>query len=473
MTLTAASVALLLVGASCRTEPSGASCDVGRVETCVCESGASGARSCMDDRRWSACLCGVPVDGGFDDAWRDGGAPFEERMDGGDPMDARDGAMTNDDGVDAVVREAGTDDVGDVVDAAEPFVSGWDPRIGPLGLDQPAVSLLVDGSTVVLGGRFRHVRGESANLLARFDPATGAFTPVPNTLRGLSPSANAITRWQGSLVVGGSFVGGIASQSGGDFAVLGGGLETPGFVFALVPDSARLWVGGNFVTSDHQSAHVAAWTAGGWQSLGDEPDRVVLALARDGNTLWIGGDFVFQAGTPPLDLFGIGRFDLGVNRWTSVGAGATAGSGTAGRATVSAIVSTPDFIYAGGDFDRMDGRAVGRIARWRRATARWEALPPGVGVRGAVQAMAYDAGKLYVAGLFNQAGGVAAANIAVFDTARESWSTLGDGVDGTVSGTGPTQVVDIAVSGRDIYVAGDFANAGGRPSPGFAHYRMP
>lgn len=351
------------------------------------------------------------------------------------------------------------------------FDAGWDPRLRA-ALDRPASCVFVDDGSVFVGGSFRRVGEASANLLARFDPASGALRPVANRLAGTSPSVNVITRWRDSLVLGGSFVGGLALQVGDDFLPRAGALETPGFVFALLPESDRLWVGGNFVTPSRDAAHLATWDGSRWLEPAGPLDPVLYAVAREGDALWVGGDLVTAVSSTSMDLVGIGRYDLRARRWSSIGDGVTGGGAVGARSSVRAIAVTPDFVYVGGDFLTVGGVASRGIARWRRAAARWERMPGG-GARGAVLALEATGERLYAGGIFSEIGGVAAANVAVFDLARDQWSSLGSGVEGTVNNTLPTQVLDLAVSGRDVYLAGDFAVAGGLPSMGFAHYRHP
>ena len=123
-------------------------------------------------------------------------------------------------------------------------------------------------------------------------------------------------------------------------------------------------------------------------------------------------------------------------------------------------------------FTAIDGVSARGIARFRRSSGKWEALTPGGGVMGAVLSMAYDRGKLYMVGAFNQAGGVNARNVAIFDEHTATWSDLAGGVGGVLM-PGLPQALRVAVDGKDVYIVGDFAEAGNIPSAGFAHYRWP
>lgn len=77
-----------------------------------------------------------------------------------------------------------------------------------------------------------------------------------------------------------------------------------------------------------------------------------------------------------------------------------------------------------------------------------------------VYALTVSGSNVYVGGEFNNAGGASANHIARWD--GMNWSTLADGVDGAVRA--------IAVSGSDVYVGGDFKNAGGMEANGIAKW---
>jgi len=97
------------------------------------------------------------------------------------------------------------------------------------------------------------------------------------------------------------------------------------------------------------------------------------------------------------------------------------------------------------------------IARFDPMSGEFLAL--GDGVSGTVRALTAIGTDLYVGGSFDQAGGVTASHIARFDTTQSgnaSWSALGEEVNDTVWSQ--------AVVGTDLYMEGDFTQAGGSAS---------
>ncbi len=74
-------------------------------------------------------------------------------------------------------------------------------------------------------------------------------------------------------------------------------------------------------------------------------------------------------------------------------------------------------------------RLLSNVGMWDPATG-WHAL--GGGTNGEVLALEFVGGNLVVGGSFTAAGSVAASNVAVFDTVNKRWQALGAGLPGPV-----------------------------------------
>jgi len=114
-------------------------------------------------------------------------------------------------------------------------------------------------------------------------------------------------------------------------------------------------------------------------------------------------------------------------------------------------------LFAGGDFDAIDGVDASRIARWDGT--RWTALGTGI-AGGDVRSLAFHAENLVAGGSFTTAGGNPAPGIAVWN--GTAWSTLGGGIAGTVR--------TLVTFGTDLVAGGSFATTGNGPACNIARW---
>ena len=79
--------------------------------------------------------------------------------------------------------------------------------------------------------------------------------------------------------------------------------------------------------------------------------------------------------------------------------------------------------------------------------------------------MAKKGDNLFIGGIFKKAGNLSANNIAVYNMKLNTWAALGSGTNGFVTG--------LAVGENDLFLAGEFTKAGGKPSYYIARYKLP
>ncbi|HYF61630.1 MAG TPA: hypothetical protein VD886_02385, partial [Herpetosiphonaceae bacterium] len=227
-----------------------------------------------------------------------------------------------------------------------------------------------------------------------------------------------------------------------------------GVVNTLASIDGSLYAGGTFSSIGVVRARtVARWDGATWTGLGDLQISEVKTLA-------VGGGAVYVAGiTGPNQNYNV------IYRWD--GAAWTL-LGKAYGGTIEDIAVAPNGdLYIAGQFGYIESgyttvNAV-LVARWRAGA--WEALPHDF--RSSPNLYPYNAGgyaleiaadgTVYLGGLFTSAGTPAMKNIVSYDG---SWHALGSGVDGAV--------LDLELSGGDLYVGGRLFKAGGKSSSNVA-----
>jgi trimeric autotransporter adhesin len=326
----------------------------------------------------------------------------------------------------------------------------------------------------VAGGFDRAGNSVGAANVARWD-GTNWWSLGGNTSKGMSPSLNFVQTLRnipgsgsvaGGLYAGGLFVTAgktnancIARYDGTNWNALAGGMSG-GFtsaarVYAIVADSAEVFAGGNFTNAGLFTGvgGLAYWDpdTANWWPLRDGMDYIVNALVVDRfDRLWIGGQFTNAVSVTYAK--GLAVWDWNTNGATYVNYGNVDGT----NATVGALAyDGTNRIYAGGQFYSIGGVAATNVAYYDYSDGSWHALGPGI-ARGKVNALAYSGGQLYAGGTFTNAGGITANRIAKWG--GSSWSALGTGIIGTSTAAA---VNGIAVSGTNVYVTGNFTNAGG------------
>ncbi len=190
----------------------------------------------------------------------------------------------------------------------------------------------------------------------------------------------------------------------------------------------------------------------------------VWRLSRDGNTIIASGAF-YQSGL--VRTQGIARWNPGTGNWSAFG-------GLGGPAiwrSVGPTATAGGGLYAGGAFsylvDDLDNPSqwteVFGLVRWDEDSQTWQTLNDSTSDLRTISAMAGAGDDLYIGGNFTEAGDQPASRIARWHTASQSWSPLGSGVDDRV------RAIVVGPDGH-VYVGGVFLNAGGIAAPGVARW---
>ncbi len=311
--------------------------------------------------------------------------------------------------------------------------SEWSP-LGA-GVDGTVFALAVDGDILYVGGAFSAAGGAAATGVARWDgsnwhPVGGGVAGVGAVVKSLwvdgsgllvggrfdwvneSTPANGLARWSGSswLVMGGippGILHDIRSIAVNDGTIyVGGVLLFPG---STRPDEATLSRATPAVLSNH-----AGSVNGGVECT---PCTSVNAILADGNDLLVAGAFVSTGSAVLLGSpYSLVRL---VNATTPVGLGdGTMTPMIRAGGVINALAQFNGSTFAGGSFGELRGTTARNLAGWNGG--EWTAI--GTGVSASVNALVATDSLLIAGGTFTEAGGTAVGYIAAWD--GMSWSPL-------------------------------------------------
>lgn len=235
------------------------------------------------------------------------------------------------------------------------------------GADGVVRCLAAQGSELFAGGEFTSIGGVPAVNVARFDGL--AWHPLGV---GIGGPVRALAIWNGQPVVGGQFTQAdgqaalrVAGWDGTAWRPLGGGVN--GRVNALTVWNGTLVVGGGFTQAGGLPApRVASWNGSTWTSLAPIPGASgdqILTLGTHEGELIAGGTFQEIDGvTAPQAARRDGA------GWQPLGSGLTKlGYGGPVTAAVSALLSRPEGLFLGGDFNRAGVISSMNLALWGAA----------------------------------------------------------------------------------------------------------
>jgi hypothetical protein len=332
------------------------------------------------------------------------------------------------------------------------------------------------GPTLFVAGEFPNVAGTSdVHYVGRWNgttwaPLGGGMDTQVTTLAVYDDGSGAAIYAGGQFqVADGMPAAHIAKWNGVNWTPVGNGLN--GGVAELVAfddgTGMALYATGGFDHSGSQSlSNIARWNGSTWSSvgLGVSSSANALTVFDDGGgpALYVGGSFYFSGATKVIR----------VGKWTG-SSWVCVGDGVNSDVYDLAVYdggSGPE-LYAAGAFTGAGSIRTGPIAKWNGTT--WSAVGGGVrriGLLPQVRVLAvHDDGSgpaLYAGGLFDVAGNMSAKNVARWD--GTAWSSLGRGTDDLVTALGS---YDAGLgTGADLYVSGNFARAGGRPSNCFGRW---
>lgn len=238
-------------------------------------------------------------------------------------------------------------------------------------------------------------------------------------------------------------------------------------VLAVAVSGSDLYVGGQFFNAGGiaEADYVARWNGSAWSALGSNGPGTgalfgfVNVIAVAGSDVYVGGNFTNAAGIPEADY--VARWNG--SAWSSLGSNGIGIGAITGH--VYALAVSGSDVYVGGSFVNAGGIAeADAVARWDGGS--WFALGsngaggPAIGwnLLSSVWALAISGTDLYVGGQFIDAGGIVTAdNIARWN--GSAWSALGSNGSGNGAVAGP--VYALAAAGTDLFAGGQFFDLAG------------
>ena len=270
---------------------------------------------------------------------------------------------------------------------------------------------------------------------------------------------------ENELFVGGHFPN-LASQLGENYSLIKWDGETwqkvgePGIVNkeiqAIAFDGNDIYIGGGFseLHGNNSMARIAKWDGSSWKSVGGGLNRLVKAIHVHETGIYVGGDFTNAGGDEDADY--IIRWDG--EKWNALGSGENQLKGN-----VLDIKSKGMDIYVGGrnvDFvDILTGNQVEGIGRWDGNF--WHGLTENCEIPIVkVEAILVHGDDLYLGGDMMEECNNFAKRIPIIRYDGEHLYKVGN----DISVPAPPVVNAIEFFNGQLYIGGNFQNAGGNQS---------
>ncbi len=310
---------------------------------------------------------------------------------------------------------------------------GLTPTLGNLTTGVKAMAISPYDGSIYVGGDFMG----TINYLAKYNSSTNSWEQVGT---GISGPVSALKFFKNKLYVGGLFttaggitVNNVASvNTAGTFSSVGVGLNEQVNCFYSALDSSVLYAGGKF-SQDFSGTttllHVAQWNLSSWSAVGNGVNAVVNCLAQYNSKLYAGTENT--SGSVSV---------LNASTWSTMT--------DVKNGSVYALETFGNYLYVGGSFQlpyfgacKFDG------TNWNSITTIFS---NGISIR----SFHKTSNALYLGGNFQNAGVGNASYLAKIDNTTQPIKIV-------ITGNNPA-VIPYAISSKDgyIYLAVNFSSAG-------------
>jgi hypothetical protein len=320
---------------------------------------------------------------------------------------------------------------------------GWEANDFDSGTNGRIFSLVSTPDGIYAGGYFTWAGDINAQYIARWNGSE--WTSLGS---GVDGEVYALAATESGICAGGYNY--IVFWDGNTWSAMDTGMNGP--VYAIASKEGRLIAGGWFSeASGHVVNNIAEWNGSEWVDLGGgRPSLSIRSIA-------ISEGIVYAGGASLSGKHNLVKWDG--TAWSDLGGEISGG--------VESVVIIGSDIYIGGDISQAGGISVNNVAKWNGSD--WSSLGSGIGgdfwlhdfsVSSEVHTMAFIGSDLYVGGLFSMAGNVGANHVARWD--GQNWHNLGEGVTAPIEPNN-AGVLALAAAGSELYVGGNFTEAGGNP----------
>lgn len=305
-----------------------------------------------------------------------------------------------------------------------------------------AIAVSPYDGTLYVGGTFTG----GVSYLAKYNSALGTWEQVGS---GVNGPVYALAFYKNNLYVGGSFslAGGQAAKnivsisSNGSYSLVSDGLNGQVNCLYQAADSSKLYVGGAFTASGGGGtplARMASIVTNAWAALGTNLSSPVNTITEHtvgaNKKVYVGTDNV---STPVYEYSG--------STWTSL-SGITGGK-------VNALASAFGYLYAGGEFSQ----PTFCISKWDGTS--WGTATTVLNAVSYIHSFYKMNSSLIVGGTFSNVGvGSAATNIAKIDGANIPFKAVLS--SGTIGG--PAKAINLQAG--KLIAAGNWSSAGNNVS---------
>jgi urease beta subunit len=315
-----------------------------------------------------------------------------------------------------------------------------------MSFDGQLKSMIINGSTLYVGGSFRSVGINCPNgAVLNLSDSQPSFIPEADS--GVNVS---IPDGEGGWYIGGYFTHVMGVSRNGIAHISSDGTldewnpDADNAVLTLFICGSTVYAGGEFSSIGGQTRNrIAALdiTTGSATAWDPNANNSVYTLAISGSTVYAGGEFT-TIGCQTRNR--IAALDI------------TTGNATTWNPSANGLVKTlaisGSTVYAGGEFTTIGGQTRNRIAALDVMTGNATAWNPNA--NGFVYTLAISGSTVYAGGQFTNIGGQTRNRIAALDITTGSATAWDPNANNSV--------YTLAISGSTVYAGGQFTTIGGQ-----------